>query len=361
MKIFFIHQTNIGSLSATGQLLEKLVKGISGKNDIVELASKIDSVHFLVKNFYDLKELSSPNDLVQIIDYEKPDVIVYRPDAKINFLSKTIVDKCRTSKIRLILSLMDAWFNKYDKEFNRMINCSNVIWFISEALKENVLANNDISNSTEIFVIANGINPEDFKMKKVIFKHKCDNNTGLRLGYMGAINKHQTFDALNILTSKLSKANGIVLDIYSRQYGTEIAKKLRKSGNINLFPPVDNRMYLKVLSSFDVLVLPYGFSDEVKKYLQWSFGNKISEALATGLPLLVLGDRELNSIKYLSSLDNLKCITDIKSMDEINSWLEELNKDYYGYYCNSYKNRELAFEKFNIDKQIKLFNKMLAI
>jgi glycosyltransferase involved in cell wall biosynthesis len=335
-KVLFIHQTRIGSLSATGQLLSLLLEGLDDKFELYEIAQNIDNVPSTIR-FWDLAQFISKNkeetteNLMALIFDIAPQVIIFRPDQKLMNLSDCIVKSADTIGAKLIGSVMDSWEGStHNSVLSKIFKAADSLWFISEGMES--YYKGAYKFSCETFVASNGVDTKHFKYPKVLAKQERGKSL-LNVTFTGSVNLNQTIEGLEYTANVIGQLNSkVILNIFSRQYKTELANKLTKNSGVISSPPiVSYDRYLRKINQADVLLIPYGWSQEVLTYLKYSFGNKIPEYLACGVPIVVLGSNELNSVKYLADIEGVKVITNHNPLD-----IQEELKEYFTYLLENY-------------------------
>lgn len=367
MNVLFLHQTMIGSMTATGQLLASLTSNLI-KEDIncFEICMDIDksgfsSSQYNLNNFLDNKDTYQQYSLfIPIFNKVQPDIVIYRPDSSINILTNSILELKNKYKFKLILSIMDTWFKSDNIELlGNLFLKSDAIWFISEVMKE--YCSKIFNVHKPLYVIANGVDIKYFRFPAI---SHINPPKILNCRFFGSINEYQTFEGLSLITDALFQhQKKFKLEVFSRQYKTELAQSLLKYSNVSLHAPLPTmREYFKEINMADIIVIPYGWSEECVNYLQYSFGNKIPECLASGKPLIAVGSSKINNMKFLDSLNEEGVI----SMKDANSsrlyldqYISNLSCNYADFLYVAQKRKKHIIDTYKIEVIQAKFEKML--
>ena len=366
-KALFIHQACIGSMSATGQLLQNLSKGLP--LEFSEIALQIDKMTERSFKSYDLNKLieniNTNSELKSIFNTEAPDIVIIRPDKLLASIIPALIKLKDTFKFKIIVSLMDIEIDGANNAHTLMLdlfNNADIFWFISNEMKAYFLNEYNTFSCKPSYVIANGIDANQINTE---YEYGYEPLTEVICRFTGSINEYQTYEGLKIFSEVISRFNGkIKFEIYSRQAKTELAKTLEKYANVTLYPPLkDNNEYLALIQKADVLVIPYGWGESCLKYLQFSFGNKIPEYLSVGKPVIALGDAKLNSMAFLKSKLHENAFT-----EESQSILETKLAERLTYMIDNYdteikKSKALSkavIKDFDINQKRALFLEMLT-
>jgi glycosyltransferase involved in cell wall biosynthesis len=367
IKVLFIHQARIGSLSATGQLLSLLLEGLEDKFQLYEIANNIDNVASEMK-FWDLQQFISMNentsqeDLMALISDIAPQVLIFRPDEKLINLTDCIVKSADVNRAKLIGCVMDSWEGAaHNSILSKLFKSADALWFISQGMESYYRGAYEFS--CKAFVVSNGVDIKHFKYPKVISKQERG-KTSLKVIFTGSVNLNQTFEGLEYTANAIGQLNSkVTLNIITRQYTTLLAKKLTNNNGVMLSPPITNYdEYLREINQADVLLIPYGWSQEVLSYLKYSFGNKIPEYLACGVPIVVLGSKELNSVNYLLGIEGVKVITNhnpFEVQEELKEHFTYLLENYDSELEKSQRRKIEILEGFSIQNQRSILKQRL--
>jgi len=153
------------------------------------------------------------------------------------------------------------------------------------------------------------------------YDNAAEAKSAIKIGYFGAVTAWQT-DALKALADALHNTN-TELHIYSA--ASQLPDSL-KVNNVSFKGRLDQNDVLKTMSNYNALVLPISFDNKMRSMSQFNIATKMSEYLASGVPILAIGPPYAAMIEYL---DSHKAAILIKSIDkaEINTALAQLNDD----------------------------------
>ena len=109
-----------------------------------------------------------------------------------------------------------------------------------------------------------------------------------------------------------------------------------------------DREYRGWLRHADLLLLAYNFDGATRRYLQYSFANKLPELLASGAAVLAYGPDYLETMKYLLRSDITATVT-TPGVEPVKQALRTLLADKDLRQSLGQKSRDHALEKMNID------------
>lgn len=127
--------------------------------------------------------------------------------------------------------------------------------------------------------------------------------------YTGKINE-DTKDCLLDMCKAIQKLNcqgGIfVFDVYTPDYGHN-TKLFKEYDSCHVFPPIPHHEVPAVMKSYSALLLTLGFSQKSREYVRLSMPTKLSEYLASGVPIMLYCPQEIALAKYVGSKDCAIC------------------------------------------------------
>lgn len=120
----------------------------------------------------------------------------------------------------------------------------------------------------------------------------------LKIGYFGAVTLWQ-LDAMQLLVNALKGANA-QLHIYS---GIEKLPVGIDQDGVQLMKRLSPTEVPAAMQQYDALLLPISFMEAERPMSELNIATKMSEYLASGIPILVVGPPYAAMIKYLSKSD----------------------------------------------------------
>ncbi len=145
-------------------------------------------------------------------------------------------------------------------------------------------------------------NPVDLSRFVSLHEFGCDSSDRFKISYLGKINKDTIDGLLDLIVAlDMVKEHRIVLNVYPGKVGGEtnrFIKLLAKSKYLRIMPYVDNANIPEVLISSNLLFLPLGFSKESREYTRLSMPTKISEYMASKVPILLYAPNEIALTEY---------------------------------------------------------------
>jgi hypothetical protein len=107
----------------------------------------------------------------------------------------------------------------------------------------------------------------------------------LRLAYFGSLGRWQN-DALTVLVPAL-RTGEISLDIFT--HNPELIPSPLKIAGTRLHPGVGASAVLPLSGTYDAVVLPISFRNELRNMSFFNIATKFSECMASGVPTLIIG------------------------------------------------------------------------
>ncbi len=133
----------------------------------------------------------------------------------------------------------------------------------------------------------------------------------IKIGYFGALWEWQS-DAIKRMIPYL-KENLIKLDIYSFH---EIPKEM-KCDRVAQKEPIKPEEVQRIMRTCDAVLIPIGFSSTHRSLSQFNYATKMSECLASGVPIVAVGPPYAAMIKFLRER---KCAFIIDNPDDEEQW-----------------------------------------
>ena len=116
----------------------------------------------------------------------------------------------------------------------------------------------------------------------------------IKIGYFGAVAAWQ-LDVLQNVAQAIN-GTGLLLDIYSNIQS--LPDGLRNE-NINLKANLPPAMVLQTMQQYDALLLPISFLEQMRNMSTFNIATKMSEYLASGVPVVAVGPAYAAMINYL--------------------------------------------------------------
>ena len=125
-----------------------------------------------------------------------------------------------------------------------------------------------------------------------------DINAALKIGYFGAVSAWQ-LDPLLAVANSLNGTN-TQFHIYS---AIENLPDELCVGGVYFKGRLDPGEVLHVMQNYDAILLPVSFKDEMRSLSTFNIATKMSEYLASGVPILAIGPAYAAMIQYLKTND----------------------------------------------------------
>lgn len=266
--------------------------------------------HYFIRNLAWNSSFYKTYKIRNIIDNFKPDVI-YLMASDTPFLYKLARIESNKKNIPLIIySAEDYPLKKYDyikqKEQLSFWSKKVISKLYKEAKKAFSQSANVVFNSKDLM---NAYVKEGFIAKGEVIPlpstfRKCDSKgtTNKNLLYTGNLNYERCTALIEIADVLSSFENDFILDVYGLCDIEECLKQFNEHRKIEYHGLIEYAELSKVIQNSRFLVIAEGFSSYNKINFKYSFSTKIADYLLSNKPLVVFGDPEICSIKYLKSI-----------------------------------------------------------
>lgn len=288
----------------------------------------------------------------------QPDVILYRPVADNDFFHSCAMKIIEASRAPLALWLMDDWparlkfedadrYVRYDSDLRWLFQRSYANFAISPGMASEFGARYDV----RFDVIHNGVDPAQWPQRR-----RPLNDEKVIVRYAGSLAPDTTKDSILTiarLVSRLSENDvpvsfeGQTQRVWLDRYG-DLFKGL--PGVTLRAAELPMEEYRQWLCDSDIVLVGYNFDAETRRYLKYSFANKIPETLASGAAVFAYGPDELQTIIYLNDHD-IAYVVSKPDAALVEAGLTKLIEDKTMRASLGRRAREHAFDHFNLAKQ----------
>lgn len=250
-----------------------------------------------------------------LIDAFKPDLILYRPVADHKRLHEAAMHLIAQSDAPVVTWLMDDWPERLradtpaqaaamDSDLRQLFARSALNLAISDGMAKVFRER----YGCEFEVAHNGVVPEAWQAIARVEK-AVGPQRPLRVRYAGSLAPDTTHDSVMSVARAVSRLAERGVDIcFEGHTQTHWYEKFADQFNALSSVSVQTsnlaeQDYRAWLSQADIVLLAYNFDEDTKRYLQYSFANKMPELLASGAPLLAYGPLQLETMAYLHRND----------------------------------------------------------
>ena len=135
------------------------------------------------------------------------------------------------------------------------------------------------------------------------FNHKGDKEAvaltnKFIISYIGKINK-DTEDGISDMIAALDGMDvNVLFQIYGRGGSSDLMRRIERSRCARLMPYAPHETMPYILQASSLVFIPLGFSALSKTYTRLSMPTKVSEAMASGAPVLVYAPNDIALTKY---------------------------------------------------------------
>ncbi len=245
----------------------------------------------------------------RVIEVFKPEVILYRPVADHAILHQYAMDLVENSDVPLIIWMMDDWparleIDAPDKaavmatDLGTLFSRSALNFAISEGMSS-VFGDR---YGVPFDVAHNGVNPTDWAAHAPKATDACQR---LTLRYAGSLAPDTTLDSVmtvaRLVSQLAERGEKICFEGYTQAFWhRQFAEQFNALPHVSMsLSNLDEQAYRSWLTEADIVLLAYNFDEATRRYLQYSFANKMPELLASGAAVLAYGPTQLETLAYL--------------------------------------------------------------
>ena len=236
-----------------------------------------------------------------------------------SFSMKTIVHVLDDKVIYRFPGVMGFYYNyKLTKCFNLLIKKSAIRFCISELMKKEY----EKRYNKEFIVVHNSV---DINLFRYVTSPKKNNI--IRMCYGGVLDyNYKTIITVAQIIDELNKKDHkITLTIYTKLNYSKINKKLAEYKCVILKGFIPQNDLINDFVNYDYLFLPMPFERE-QKFIRLSLSCKLSEYLASGVPIIVLAPSNSAVAEYSIKKDFAYVLTSTNKKYLYNSFKEIFNK-----------------------------------
>ena len=236
-----------------------------------------------------------------------------------SFSMKTIVHVLDDKVNYRFPGVMGFYYNyKLTKCFNLLIKKSAIRFCISELMKKEY----EKRYNKEFIVVHNSV---DINLFRYVTSPKKNNI--IRMCYRGVLDyNYKTIITVAQIIDELNKKDHkITLTIYTKLNYSKINKKLAEYKCVILKGFIPQNDLINDFVNYDYLFLPMPFERE-QKFIRLSLSCKLSEYLASGVPIIVLAPSNSAVAEYSIKKDFAYVLTSTNKKYLYNSFKEIFNK-----------------------------------
>lgn len=307
-RILVFDRTAMGDGSATGELKANLFTEWPAENYLQ--VYHVDAGRLGVIGRGALSGEISLDDIALIVrDYE-PELILYRPVPDTPELHQMAMNIIRRSGVPLVTWIMDDWSSSLqihspkewkilDVDLRWLLQNSAASLSICDAMSVALKDRYGVSFTA----IANGVDPARWSLPAI------RDSRPIKLRYAGSLAENMTLGTLILIARSVEKLAqsgiDITFEIKSHPWWHGLAAKHFEpfSHTSIVVAVLSPEEYVEWLSTADILVIAYNFDPASRTYVKYSMANKLPECLASGVPLLAVGPKDIATMQYLEEID----------------------------------------------------------
>lgn len=272
---------------------------------------------------FKLLRVKLSKELLNWIDGYKPDII-YTQLSSLSLIN-LITDLVSCRHYKLVIHIMDDWpstinqsliVHKYfekliNERFVNLINRASLLLSISEGMSKEYFER----YKRDFFPFHNPVD-----ISKWLPYQKRDYNINgkefkiLYTGRIGTANSGTILSFISAIKDLVIGPVNVILDIYTPDYYSHRSKKY--SDNIHFYRPVPFNEMPKLLSEYDLLLLPLDFSKKGALFSRLSMPTKASEYMISGVPILIVASEQSALVQHAKENEWAFCVN-VNKADEI--------------------------------------------
>ena len=260
------------------------------------------------------------NQLLNWISEYSPDIIYAQPFRYSDM--KFIYELQKRTSIPLAIHFMDDsisflnkpnllyyyWRNKTKIIFRQLIDNSVVLLSISQFMSDEYYR-----RYKKIFIPMR--NPIDLDQWLPYTKNNWDVSDTINIVYTGRLaipNINSLFRFCTVVDNLKKSGINIRFDIYSIDDNLKFRSKIRYFKGIFLNNPIPYEDVPRLITKYDILLLPIDFNKTGIKYAKYSISTKTSEYMISGVPILLFAPEEVALTSYAIENQCMLSVTEDK-------------------------------------------------
>jgi tetratricopeptide (TPR) repeat protein len=378
-RLLLIDWIKTGSISATGQIKEKLLAEYPADNWLQLYIHDNKEFKLFAKGKKSLEELTflDRDTLIRECKNFNPSVIYYRPVSDNLEFHDLACEIITDLKVPLVTHIMDDWmgrlfhqnleiYTKLDKSFHTLLKNSVIRLSICEKMSKDFKDRYDL----DFVPIANCIDVNDWLNSENHSKPESeqDEKKIFKVCYVGGLADDMNFHSISDLVEaieKLADTLPVKLEIYTMKHWQEKAiKAFSKFTATTIYEAnLSQEDYYRLLKSADALIVAYNFDFNSIAYTKYSMANKLPECLASGVPTIVYGPLEVATVEYAAQSNCVQLVTErnqVQLMDAIRQLInnydfgKELGKRAQQFSFENHSGSKIRQKFYNILSQASL-------
>lgn len=317
LKILIGSHASLNDLAASSQLIKKIFVNSSLNSPTNSILSFYVSSTITLHNddsFQITRNTFSKN--IERINIFSPDICYFYLFANIVYLEFVLKILQKLNSV-YIIHIMDDFleserlldYKKYLQLYilvEKIIQKANVCYAISEKMAEHFSQ----LFKTKFFVLHN------FQTKKEIHRTASiefkKNKNFYKILYSGGVTDKFNSDSLKSfahVVSQLSTQIPLLFEIRTiyRDYN-KIISWTKEFNNLQITCIDETDSYVQSLLSANLLLFSQNFKQETINFMRYSLGNKLPEYLATQVPIIAYGPKEITTFSYLKQKNAAICL-----------------------------------------------------
>lgn len=318
-RLLLLDSTCFGSLSATGQLKDRLFRDWP-RERLLQIHSPLEGQHsvwtFGREPDLENRPLSEEELRCLLFDFS-PEAVYFRPvdnrAALFEFGRRLLAE----TSLPYAVHIMDDWperlrlskpdeYARLSSDLQDLISTSDICLSIGDAMSQAFVKR----YGRRFLPVANGVDLVEWCPVTKTRKEK----EPMVVRYSGALSEDMTLHTLILVAEaieELSREMPIRFEVFTMEVWRKKAEKAFASLQAVALAPVTESVesYRTLMATADLLIIGYNFDAESLAYIRYSVGNKFPEYLNAGKPLLVVGPREAATVALAESIEGVLTVT----------------------------------------------------
>lgn len=318
LRVLVLSASEINSQCATGAIKSHYFENIEGCDVLQLYASPAAEISQVQSR--NIGADDDERDVHGIALHFRPHVIYFRPSASPAHYFESCIRLIEALRLPVVTHVMDDWVSRHDLKQLQPMYQARMREVLSNsagrlAISPGMAAAYKERYGRSFFPLANYVNGAPVVAGS--------SNDGFVIRYCGGLDVAMTRETIAkvALAVEALSADGerVRLDIYTMPWYMEFAESI-SSENVQVHELASKAEYPKLLASSDLLLIGYNFDEQSIDYVRYSVANKLADYLDAGVPVLVVGPRDIETVSFCESREIGHVCTD----NDVNSIVAEL-------------------------------------
>ena len=314
LRVLVLSASEIGSPCATGALTARYFDSL-GDCEVLQLYAAPSAENSKVRSIQ-LRDGAQLQDIHGIVVHFAPHVVYFRPSDTPPFFFQVCARLIGALDVPVVSHLMDDWMSRPELGEQKGVVQSQMREILHAsatrlAISPGMAAAYKQRYGFAFYPLANFVTP--------IEEREPARNGQYTIRYCGGLDPAMAQATIAQVARAIDELNAegtpVRFEIYTMSWYLESAESLC-SEHVSAFPLVADADYPDLLASSDLLLIGYNFDASTLAYVRYSMANKLADYLSAGVPVLLIGPEEVETIRFCKarSIGHLCTDNDVASI-----------------------------------------------